>query len=230
MKCYCYETDLSFIFCAEDVESTQLESMIRHKGWKEIDGKFLMPYPQHMFTSPRDKELMNDNFARFGQAMFKSGLFGFDWEKPLELLSQKFKENEIEWYIVGSVSDTVRGVDVIPGDIDIVIHTRDYDKVKNICYSHYSDSIMSPFTDNRGLFPLRFIGRLFLAGALFEIAADEEWNMENRKPTYEMVSWNGFDLYVDALQLRYDIERGRKREDRIKAIEAYMNHNKLRSK
>lgn len=226
MKCYCYETDSKFIFCVEDVESAQLEDVIQHMAWGKTDGKFLMSYPQHAFSNLRDKELINGNFTRLGQVMFESVLLGFDWEKPLELLAQKFKENGIEWYIVGSVSDTVRGVDVKPFDLDIVIHTRDYYKAKDICYFNFPDSVIAPFTGNQKICPLRYFGRLFLAGALIDIAADEKWNLENRQPKYEKVSWNGYDVYIESLQLRYQTEINRKREDRIKAINEYMNQGK----
>jgi len=60
---------------------------------------------------------------------------------------------------------------------------------------------------------------------LFEIAADEKWNLGNRQPIYEKISWHGYNFYVEALQLRYRIELGRKREDRVNAIETYMNRN-----
>lgn len=230
MKCYCYETNSDFIFCVEDVENAQLEEFVKYKGWEEKDGKLLMPYPQHMFSNPRDKELINNNFSRLGQAVFESGLLGFDWEKALETLAQKFEESEIEWYLIGSASDAVRGVEVKPGDIDIVVHTKDYDKVKNIFYSYFSDSIISPFSDNKGLFPLQYIARLFLDGALFEVAADEKWNLGNREPIYEKITWHGYNFYVEALQLRYEIETWRKREDRIKAIEAYMNLDECHTK
>jgi hypothetical protein len=222
MKCYCYETDAEFIFCVEDVESTQLENYIEYKGWKRTNGKFLMPFPQHMFSNDNDKELIGNNFARLGQAFFESGLLDFDWEKPLEQIAQKFSEMGIEWYVVGSVGDAIRGVRVKPGDIDIVVHTRDYHRAKAICYNHFSDTILWPFTDNKGMLALQYMARMFVCGALFEIAADDQWNMENRKPKYERVSWKGYDFYIDDLQLRYNIEIARERADRITAIEEYM--------
>lgn len=230
MKCYCYENESNFIFCVEDVENIHLENFVRHKGWEETDGKLLMPYPQHMFPDNWDKDLISRNFSRLGQAVFESGLLGFDWEKPLELMAQKFEEHGIEWYLIGSASDAIRGIDVKPGDIDLVIHTRNYKKVKDIFYSQFSDSIISPFTDNKGLLPLQYITRLFLDGALFEIAADENWNLRKRQPIYEKTTWHGYNFYVEALQLRYQIERWRKREDRIKAIEAFMSHDDTRTK
>ena len=70
MKCYCNETDTTFTFCIENVENAQFENVIQHMGWKKVDGKFLMSFPQNVFSNHREKELVGNNFSRLGQAMF----------------------------------------------------------------------------------------------------------------------------------------------------------------
>lgn len=199
MRCSCYETDSAVIFCIEDVASAQLEDIIQHMAWRKTDGKFLLSYPQNAFSDQREKELVGGNFSRLGPAMFESLFSGIDWETPLEMLAQKFNENGIEWYIVGSTGDALRGISVKPFDIDIVVHTRDYDKAKDICYLNFPDSIVAPFTgcedisplkffDNPLQYfinPLRYFGRMFLAGAVIEVAADEIWDLESRRPEHK---------------------------------------------
>jgi len=240
MKCYCNETDTMFIFCVEEVKNAPLEDVIQHMAWKKDGGKFLLSYPQNAFSNQSEKELISSNFSRCGQAVFESSLSGFGWKKPLELLARTFNENKIEWYIVGSIGDLLRGVDVKPSDMDIVINTRDFFMAKDICYQNFPDSVIAPFTDNQDTAPLRYFGRLFLAGAMVDIAADEEWNRENRQQEfrwfknpisgYEKTSWNGFKIYVESLQLRYQIEIARNREDRIKAFEKHLNRTELKAK
>jgi len=233
MKCYCYETDSQFVFCVEGVENAQLEDTIKHKAWEKIDDKLILSYPQTVFSNQREKELIISNFSRLGQAMFESSLRGFDWEEPLDLVAQQFAVNSIEWYIVGSVCDTIRGVDVKPSDIDIVVHTRDFLKAKDICYSTFAEVIIAPF-ETQGIFMLQNFGRMFLAGALVEIVADERWNLAYRQPKneksvwrdngytqpeYIKTVWRGHDLYLETLQHRHQAETKRNRTDRIKAIE-----------
>jgi len=253
MKCYCYETDSAFIFCAEDIENAQLEDIIQHMAWRKTDDKFLLSYPQSAFSDQREKELVSSNFSRLGQVMFESLLSGIDWKTPLEMLAQKFNENGIEWYIVGSAGDALRGVDVKPFDIDIVVHTRDYYKAKDICYLNFPDSVIAPFTGSEDISPskyfdnplqyfinpLTYFGRLFLAGAMIEVAADEIWDLESRQPEhkktmwrgyeqseYEKIMWRGCSIYLESIQHRYQIEIARNRGDRIKAFEEYMNRTK----
>lgn len=253
MKCFCYETGSAFIFCVEDVENAQLEDVIQHMAWRKSDGRFLLSYPQSVFSDQSEKELVSRNFGRLGQQMFESLLSGIDWETPLEMLAQKFNENGIEWYIVGSAGDALRGINIKPFDIDIVINTRDYCEAKDICYLNFPDSVVAPFTGsddispskyfdnpcNYFINPLKYFGRMFLAGAVIEVAADEMWNLESRRPErkkpmwsgyekseYEKYVWRGYSIYLESLQHRYQIEVARNRGDRIKAFEDYMSRTR----
>jgi hypothetical protein len=237
MNCYCYETDSEFFFCVEGVEDTQLEYAIQHMAWVKNDGKFIRSYPQSTFSSQDEKERISGNFVRLGQSLFESSLVGFDWKKPLDLVAQKFTANGIEWYIVGSVSDAVRGVNISPFDIDIVVRTKDFHKTKGICFSAFPEAIIAPF-DTQGTLALQYFGRMFLAGAMVEIVADERWNLDYRqpenensvwrdygytKPEYIKATWRGYDVYLETLQHRYETEVKRNRTDRIKAIEEWRN-------
>ena len=219
MICYCYETDSEFIFCVTNVENTQIEDVVLHMAWEKVGDKFLRSYPQNAFSNPAEKALINANFTRMGKTVFESVLLGFDWKKPLGLIAPLFNDSGIEWYIVGSVSDTVRGVSVTPGDLDIVIHTRDYWKVKDLCYLNFPDSVIEPFQDKKGI-PLQCFGRLFMAGTYIDVAADDQWNLGSRK--YEKTTWNGQALYIDSFQTRYQTELARNRSERVKAFNEYI--------
>jgi len=216
MKCYCYDTELEFVLCVENADIT-LEDAIQHAWFKKTDKGFAKTYPniEGNGVSKEDKELVSKNFAHLGQSMFE-GMLNCNWKNALLLFAQKCKENGIEYYIFGSVSDAVHGVNINPHDIDIVIHTRDFYKLKSI----FPDSIVEPFVDNKETWLVRYFGRLCFAGVLFDIVADEKMNLENHQ--YDKVLWNSYDLYAESLQVRYQLELKRNREDRIKAIEEFM--------
>lgn len=57
-----------------------------------------------------------------------------------------------------------------------------------------------------------------------DIAADEKMNLENHQHQYDKVSWNDYDIFIEPLQVRYQTELCRNREERIIAIEEYMNY------
>jgi hypothetical protein len=67
-----------------------------------------------------------------------------------------------------------------------------------------------------------------LGSGYIDIAADESMNIENGQHRYENFSWKGYDVFIEPLQFRYEVEKQRGRADRIKAIEAYMNLTELR--
>jgi len=226
MKCYCYETETEFIFCVEDTEGKICEKLQADQYWtKTDDNKFIKIYPMDTgwddawYMVPTYKEAVINNFARLGPSWLE-GIF--DWKKVLLFLAQKFIENEIEWYIIGSVSEAVLGVDIKPHDIDIVVHTRDFYKVKDL----FREYVVEPLGDNKGNWLVRYFGKLCIDGASVDIAADDQMNLENCKHLYEKVLWNGYGIYIELLQNRYKVEKQRDRKDRIKEIEKYMDCHK----
>ena len=110
----------------------------------------------------------------------------------------------------------LRGVNVIPHDIDIIVHTKDFFKVKHT----FADNVVEPFIDNKGTWVVRYFGRLCLNKGYLDIAADEKMNLENHK--YEKVNWQGYDIFIEPLKERHKIEVSRNRIDRISAIEEYI--------
>jgi len=224
MKCYCYETETEFVFCAEGANEKQEEGL-KDAWWKKNGDRFLKIYPiidtvhSAWYHNAEEKEAIKRNFARLGPSMFDGD---FDWKSILLLLAEKFAENGIEWYIIGSVSEAVRGVQIKPHDLDIIVNTKDFFKVKTL----FPENVVEPFVDNHGTWLVRYFGRLCVDGAIIDIAADEKMNLESGQHRYEKAIWNGIELWVEPLQDRYQVEIGRKRADRINAIEAFMEKNK----
>ncbi len=223
MKCYCYENETEFIFCVEDAEGKIYESLQVDQYWTRIDGnRFIKTYPvddiswdNEWYMNSEYKKAIINNFARLGQSWIE-GIF--NWKNVLLLLAKIFKEHEIEWYVIGSASEAVLGVDIIPHDIDIAIHTKDFYKVKELTHEY----VIEPLVDNKGNWVVRYFGKLCVDGASVDIAADYKLNYENNREHYEKILWNGYDIYVTPLRERYEVEIQRDRKDRIKAIEEYM--------
>jgi len=210
---------MDFIFCVEGAEGKILENLRADPWWKEDGGKFLKIYPMQTgeddswYKNAEDKEAIKRNFARLGRAWFEGV---FNWKRVLLSLARTLSENGIEWYVIGSASEAALGVDVVPHDLDIAVHTRDFYRVKGL----FSDSVIEPFVDNKGTWLVRYFGKLCVDGASIDIVADEKMNRENHE--YDSASWNGFDVWIEPLRVRYQTELQRDRVNRIKAIEAYM--------
>ena len=222
MKCYCYETDDDFILCVENA-SAEHEDTISHAWFEKSGDKFVKIYPMKngidklWYKKIEEKERIKNNFARLGHSMFKGC---FVWESVMLNLARKFHENGIEWYIFGSSCELVRGIDIKPNDIDLIIHTKDFYKVKDI----FPDNIVEPFVDNEDTWLVRFFGRLCVGGAIVDIASSEKMNIENHH--YDKVKWNDFDVYLEPFQTRYALEAKRGRPDRLKEMEKYISQSK----
>lgn len=226
MKFYCYETETEFIFCVENAEGKIFDNLQSDRYWtKTDDNKFIKVYPMDTnwddawYLNSVYKEAVINNFAWLGQSWIE-GIF--DWKNVLSVLAQMFQKNEIEWYIIGSTSEAVLGVDINPHDLDIAVHTSDFYKVKNLTRKY----VIEPLGDNKGNWLVRYFGKLCVDGASVEIAADDKLNIENNRNHYEKVIWNGYEVYITPLCERYEVEIQRDRKDRIKAIEEYMNCHK----
>ncbi len=226
MKCYCYETKTEFVFCVEETEGKIHEKLQADPYWKKADeDKFIKTYP--MDTNWNDawyldvdyKNTIISNFTRLGNSWI-NGLF--DWKNVLLLLADVFEKNKIEWYILGSTSEAVLGVDIIPHDIDIAVHTKDFYKVKELT----RDYVIEPFGDNKSNWLVRYFGKLCVDGASVDIAADDKLNYQNNNEHYEKVLWSGYEVFITPLRERYGIELQRDRKDRIKIIEEYINSHK----
>ncbi|MHB9295511.1 hypothetical protein PilKf_01257 [Pillotina sp. SPG140] len=211
MKCYCFEIDDKFIYCVENVEEKYKEN-VEHAWFKRDRNKYIKEYPNTI----NDKEIIKSNFLSMGESMFKSE---GSWKESLKYFAQKCMSENIEWYITGSISESVMGAEIIPHDIDIVIHTRDFFRTKEVCI----DYLIEPFVDNKGTWIVQFFGRICINGVMFDIVADKKRNAESYG--YENIIWEGYPLAIEPLNVRYEIEKQRNRLDRIQIIEEYMIKN-----
>lgn len=216
MRCYSKYTGDELLLIVEEVEEEYKQNL--RLAWFELTDKgFIKRYPMTDKANgvlKEDIEQVMKNFPLLAPSMFK-GIF--DWKEVLLFLAQKFSEHQIEWYIIGSISEALLGVDIKPHDLDIIVHTRDFYKVKDVL----SDDVIEPFVDNKGSWVVQYFGRLSINGACVDIASDEKMNLDLTTPQYDLVKWNGYDIYIEPIPKRYQVEQQRKRKDRIEAIEEY---------
>jgi hypothetical protein len=57
---------------------------------------------------------------------------------------------------------------------------------------------------------------------MIDVAADE--SRDDGNYIYETITWKNLQIKIEPLQIRYGIEQQREREERIEAIEEYMNN------
>jgi len=215
MNCYCIETEEKFIYCVENVEKKYIKN-IEHAWFKKEDGKFIKEYPNNF----DNKDIIKNNFYKYGESMFKSE---GNWKHSLKLFAEKCKSENIKWYIFGSASEAIIGVDIKPFDLDIIIHVDHFYKAEKI----FLEYLVEPFVDNRKTWVVQFFGRICIAGIMIDIVAEEKLNEENNE--YKKILWENYDLKIYPLLKRYRIEKeGKNRKERIKKKEEYMDKNGIK--
>ena len=211
MKCYCIEIADKFVFCVENVEPKYIEN-IEHAWFKKEGDRYIKEYPNNF----DNKEIIKKNFQKLGESMFKNE---GNWEISLETFAEKCLKENIDWIIVGSISEAVRGINIIPHDIDIIVYEKDFLKIQSL----FLDFLIEPFVDQRGNFILQYFGRLCLEGIMFDIVADNDINKEYY--IYENMVWKNYNIKIKPIKKRYEIEVKRNRIERIEKIKEYMEKN-----
>jgi hypothetical protein len=126
--------------------------------------------------------------------------------------------------VVGSVALAVRGVDVRPGDIDVITTVEGAD----VLGDSYRDVLVVPVADDPGF---GIWGRAFTRGIRVEWlgnparAQDGPWPLAAAEwsiaSPFEEVSWEKRLLRVPPLEVQRQVEVGRQRPDRVAAIDEY---------
>jgi len=212
MNCYCIENNEKFIFCVENVEEEFIHN-VEHAWFKRDNDKFVKEYPKDI----NNKNIIKNNFMNIGESMFKSH---GNWRDSLKIFAERCKKEKIRWYVFGSASEAIIGVDIKPFDLDIIIHVDDFYKVETL----FLEYLIEPFVDYKDTWVVQFFGRICIEGIMIDIAAEKKLNEENSE--YETIFWENYDIKIYPLLKRYNIEKeGKNREERIKKMEEYMKRN-----
>jgi hypothetical protein len=215
MDCYCTENEEKFIYCVENVEEKYVQN-IEHAWFKRENGKFTKEYPNNI----ENKDIIKNNFVKYGESMFKSE---GNWKHSLKIFAEKCNQEKIKWYVFGSASETIIGVDIEPFDLDIIIHVDHFYKAEKL----FLEYLMEPFVDNKKTWVVQYFGRICIDGIMIDVVAEEKLNEENNE--YENIVWENYEIKVYPLLKRYYIEKeGKNRKERIEKIEEYMKKNGIK--
>lgn len=212
MQCFCRETDSEFILCVEGAPESAWDE-IRKAFFEQEQTSFTKRYA----ASVLDKETIRENFPKYAPDMFTRRTF--DWPQALATFAEIAAAHNITWYLTGSMAAVVRGIDIVPHDIDIIVETTAFEKTR-VAFREY---LLEPFVDNEGAWVVRYFGRLCIAGVMVDIAADE--SRDTRAMKLESVAWGPYTLRTETLQTCLEVNMQRGREQHASKIRAYLNEH-----
>lgn len=157
-----------------------------------------------------------------------AGVHPVPWEKSLLAFLNVVKAQNIDWWLTGSAALTVRGIDIVPHDFDIVLDDEGAHKLGELL----SDCVFEPVIDCEGWI-CKWFGRAFLHARIEWIGAvnnsADEPEVSEFGPTaensLETVDWRGYKIRVPPLRLQLKQNERRGLTHRVRKIEAVMNQS-----
>ena len=222
MKLFFREDGESVSFVVSDYPEAY-RSVLESQYYTESAGEYVKKYPKDVGNIVRVKE----NYLRYAEEMFaQMGYFReTPWEQALLEFIGRVRGRDIGWWLTGSCALCVRGIEVGPHDVDIMLDSKDIERIRDI----FSDCIVEPVTSSGG-WVVDYFGVLFLH-ARIDLAFDPQADADLPQPSdfglcakrhLEEVVWRGNILKVPPLGLQLEVNRRRGRLDRVRAIEEYL--------
>ncbi len=219
------EKTLTFVVTDCDKYGEILESQFYSKH----NGQYTKSFPK---TEIRDIQMLKQNYLRYAEAMFlQMGYFQHvPWQAALLRFIERIEGHDISWWLTGSCALCLRGIDVKPHDVDIMLDSSDLEKVRDI----FSEYTVEPIISSKG-WVVRYFGVLFLE-ARIDLAFDPEEFVDIPQPVdfgpyamknLEKVQWLGKTVRLPPLDLQLEVNKRRGRSDRVKAIEEFIAKNQL---
>lgn len=183
------------------------------------------------FPKPIDNlDQIKNNYIKYTEEMIlQAGYFKeVMWEEALLEFINKIKGKNIDWWLTGSCALKLRGIPIKPHDVDIILNSKDIDKIKEI----FIENIVWPIVSTDGWI-VKYFGVLFLHGQI-DLAFDPQKSADEPEPSdfgpfamnnLEEIRWKGNVVRIPPLDLQLKVNKKRGRIDKVKAINSFINNN-----
>lgn len=225
MKIEVYEESKNFVF--------QL-SNLSYEEKNVLEDDFMMKEGDVLYKTfskeTANIEIISKNFqSNFERVVLqRSGKEKANWQSSLKIVCEKLKNKDVNWYVSGSCALALRGIEVQPKDLNLIFDLKDLEVVKEL----FKTETVLPIIHCDD-WVLEEIGALYIessvdvAFGLKDILNEPEpldsspYSMNN----LEDIEWNGYTIKIPPVHTSLNINKRRKRLERVKLIEEYMKNN-----
>lgn len=210
----------------EDIPDEYKEVLL-HYGFTEKNHRYTRSYNKNTFMFQQSSRLLKENFEGCLEKMINNTLCNtkMDWEKALDAIADKMLKNNISWWLTGSAACAIRGINIIPQDIDIMTYKTEIKKVEKVFknfaiepYHHVTNWVVKGF------------GVIYLNGRIDMAFEPEESSDGHGRVDFgfyamnnlETIKWKGYSIKVPPVDLHIYSNKVRGRHDRVKLIEEYI--------
>jgi hypothetical protein len=171
------------------------------------------------------------NFERYAHEMVlqTARVHTANWEKALSAFLKIVEDSEIDWWLTGSAALAVRGLDIAPGDIDLVTNDAGAARLSELLLEY----LLEPLQPSSGWIWNSF-GRAFLHVRL-EWVGGVNHSADHPDPSdfgpaaakrLARVLWNGQEIRVPPLDLQLEVSKRRGLTERADKINQFLSINK----
>jgi len=169
-------------------------------------------------------------FVSFAEEMIlqAAGARPVPWDKALLSFLERISGENIDWWLAGSAALAIRGVDLVPRDLDIITDESGARQLGLVL----SDWLVEPVQESHGWIA-RWFGRAFAQARIEWVGDVEKW-VDDRGPSdfgpaaragLQTVRWNGYKINVPPLEIQLAVCERRGLKDRAKRVQQALGIN-----
>jgi hypothetical protein len=223
MKTICKtEGEITF-FIISDLEPVYHDA-IRCLYYSPVEEGFAKSYPSN---TPNLNRIYR-NFEQYAKEMIlqTAEVHSVPWDKSLLAFLQIIENEEINWWLAGSSALAIRGIDIIPHDLDLIVDKASAIKLGELLL----DYLIEPVLPSHGWIADWF-GRAFLYARL-EWVGDVNDSVDSTNVTdfglvagsrLEVINWHDKKIQVPPLELQLKVTERRGLTERAEKIRRFMN-------
>ncbi len=225
MRTICKTLGGQTLFIMSELDPAYHEAA-RHLFYQPEDEGFAKAYPAD--TPHLDR--IYRNFERYAGEMLRqtAGLTPIPWERALLALLETVEGHQLSWYLVGSAALAVRGVDVDPRDLDLVLDDAGAQALGELLL----DYVVEPVLPSPGWIS-NWFGRAFLHASIDWVGGVhdnvDEPDVTDFGPTaagrLDTVEWQGREVRVPPLDLQLRVNERRGLTARVRSIRRFLQNN-----
>lgn len=221
MKTLLEQSSDSVRFVVTKVEPN-LRPVVADFGFVETTDEFVRSFP----PTSLDVEKIFDRFQKSFQTMLRQveGTDPIPWGEAL-LAFAHLVGDQADWWVVGSAALAVRGVDVAPHDVDLVVRKSDFERVNELLV----DYLVEPSSASDD-WVAAFFCRAFIGVRVEWVAGVRAWVDAPSTGDFgpvaasrrESIHWNGFALQVPPIDLQLAVSERRGLTGRVQKIQSFL--------
>lgn len=168
------------------------------------------------------------NFQRYAEEMVLqlAGVRHVPWEKALSAFIRLIEGHDIDWWLAGSAALSVRGMDIEPRDLDLVVGSSDARRLGDLLLDYLYEPVI-PVHDWIG----DWWGRAFLharvewvGGIRADVDASGVTDFGPiAQSRLETVTWRGSSIRVPPLHLQLQVTERRGLVERVDTIRRFIS-------